>query len=49
MVCNDHDPGMYNQGCGQSHDIYNNLLGGGGGTMEGNINIFVLCRSQNGV
>lgn len=23
--------------------------GGGGGTMEGNINIFVLCRSQNGV
>lgn len=42
MVCNDHDPGMYNQGRGQSHDIYKNLLGGGGGreAMEGNINDF---------
>lgn len=52
MVCNDHDPGMYNQGRGQSHDIYKNLLGGGGGggrQWKEILMIFVLCRSQNGV
>lgn len=43
MVCNDHDPGMYNQGCGQSHDIYNNLLGGGGGGQWKEILIFLCC------
>lgn len=52
MVCNDHDPGMYNQGRGQSHDIYKNLLGGGGGggrQWKEILMFFVLCRSQNGV
>lgn len=45
MVCHDHDPGMYNQGQNQSHDIYKNLLWGQG-PMEGNLNFFLVVQKS---